>query len=309
MGPTERMQAVSIARQYYREGLSKIEIADLHGLSRYKVARILEKCVETGIVKIEINADTTINMALSEQLAKHFKLKHALVVDGTFEDIASTRHALGRSAATLLMECLTAEDVLGVAWGRTIDQISQEVKDLPSCSVVQMTGVTSPVQANSVDLVRRMAVATQGPAYPIYAPLLVSDHEALLAIQRQAEVREAMAYWSRITVAVVAIGSWCIKGSQLYEVLSKENREELEKFDVAWEFCGILMDADGAPVKTSLTERTVGVPYEILRNIPEVIAVAGGMEKVEAIRLALKSRLVSSLVTDATVARALLMTS
>ena len=41
-GPAELVLAASVARRYYIEGLSKTEIADEYGLSRFKIARLLE---------------------------------------------------------------------------------------------------------------------------------------------------------------------------------------------------------------------------------------------------------------------------
>ena len=41
-GPAELVIAASVARRYYMDGLSKTEIADEYGLSRFKIARLLE---------------------------------------------------------------------------------------------------------------------------------------------------------------------------------------------------------------------------------------------------------------------------
>lgn len=306
MGPSERIQAISIARQYYLDRLSKIEIANLHGLSRYKIARILENCEAEGIVKIEIDTGKIVNAEVSERFRRFFGLKNAIVIAGAFEDTPTLRSALGRAAADLLAETLREEDVLGIAWGRTIDQMAQASKNLPSCTVVQMTGVAGSVQANSINLVHRISSITQGSTHPIYAPLIVSDRDALLAIQRQPEIQIAMDIWSKITLAIVAIGSWSDEGSQLYGFLTKQDRDAFSQLDMAFEICAIPMDKNGAIIKTPLTERTVGIPYETLKKIPDVIAVAGGVTKIDAIRAALKSKLISSIVTDEIVARKLL---
>jgi len=43
-----------IARQYYINRMTKQRIGDLHGISRHKVARILHKARESGVVSIEV---------------------------------------------------------------------------------------------------------------------------------------------------------------------------------------------------------------------------------------------------------------
>jgi DNA-binding transcriptional regulator LsrR (DeoR family) len=306
MGPAELVQAVAIARQYYLEGMAKTEIADIHGLSRYKVARILEACLTEGIVRIEINAGAGVDSELSERLRRHFRLNLALVVSGPFSGTPALREALGRAAADLLAETLTEDDVLGVAWGRTLDAMARQVKGLPPCRIVQMTGIAGAVQASSVDLIRQLTSVSRGPNHPIYAPLVVSDQDTAAALRRQAGIQAAVSRWRAITVAAVAVGSWDTEGSQVYDVLTDKDRAELAGLDVVCEICSIPFARDGRPVRTTLTQRTIAIPYADLERIPEVIAVAGGEAKTGALRAVLRGRVVTSLVTDSAVAARLL---
>ena len=52
--PSEVVLAARVARQFYLEGVSKIEIADRLGISRFRVARLLDSAREAGMVRIEI---------------------------------------------------------------------------------------------------------------------------------------------------------------------------------------------------------------------------------------------------------------
>jgi DNA-binding transcriptional regulator LsrR (DeoR family) len=54
MGPHQLVTAGMIARQYYINRMTKQRIGDLHGISRHKVARILHKARESGVVSIEV---------------------------------------------------------------------------------------------------------------------------------------------------------------------------------------------------------------------------------------------------------------
>ncbi len=71
---------------------------------------------------------------------------------------------------------------------------------------------------------------------------------------------------------------------------------------VVAESCSIPFDADARPVRTTLTQRTIAIPYADLEHIPEVIVVAGGEAKAEALRAVLRGRAVTSVVTDSAVA-------
>jgi transposase len=49
-GPASLVLSASVARRYYLDGRSKTEIADEFGLSRFKVARLIETARATGLV-------------------------------------------------------------------------------------------------------------------------------------------------------------------------------------------------------------------------------------------------------------------
>ena len=98
-GPAELVIAASVARRYYMDGLSKTEIADEYGLSRFKIARLLETARSQGLVKIEISHPGTIDVELSVLLRQTFRLEHSIVVDTHEDEAASLRKQLGRAAA------------------------------------------------------------------------------------------------------------------------------------------------------------------------------------------------------------------
>jgi DNA-binding transcriptional regulator LsrR (DeoR family) len=306
MGPAELVLATTIAHQYYFGGKAKTDIAAEFGISRYKVARLLDACLAEGIVRIEISAPSAIDAELSEQLRRAFGLRHALVVTGTYSDVAQLRRELGNAAAALLTEIVTEEDVLGVSWGRTLDAMAAALKMMAPCSIVQMTGVTGAVDANSVDLVRRLAAISGGAAFPIYAPLFVSDAAMVAALYRQPGIVAATSRFSSVTKAAVAVGSWDPDGSQLYPVLQPEDFASVPSVEVAAEVCSIFVAEDGTPIDTDINRRTVAITAEQLRRIPEVIAVAGGGSKARAIYAVLRGRLATSVVTDTHAARRLL---
>ncbi len=56
-GPAQLVLMAGIARRYYLDGRSKIEIAEEFGLTRFKVARLLDAARDRGVVHIEIRHD------------------------------------------------------------------------------------------------------------------------------------------------------------------------------------------------------------------------------------------------------------
>jgi DNA-binding transcriptional regulator LsrR (DeoR family) len=306
--PGESVQAVTIARRYYFENLSKKEIGDEFGISRFKVSRVLDRARETGLVRIEIGLPAAIDAELSDRLRRAFGLHYAIVITAPNEPDELLRTHLGEIAASLLTEVVTEGDVLGIGWGRTLNSMTAALTSLAHCTIVQLTGAigSADVLENSIEMVRRVAAVSGGPAYPIYAPLLVDTPETAEAIRRQPQVAEAFRLFDRLTKAVVAIGSWDPPDSQLRNGVDEFEREAMRSLGVRAEICSTLVDDDGHAVVAELTDRQIAISGDQLRHIPEVIAVAGGQAKAAAVRAVLTGGYITSLVTDASVARILL---
>ena len=307
-GPHELLQIAAVATQYYQEGRSKVDIAQDLGMSRFRVARLLTAARELGIVRIDIAMPDAINADLSGELATAFGLRQAIVVDTPDESVLTMRADLGRVAAGLLAELVQEDDVVGIAWGRTVNAMTAALTGIKRCSIVQMTGALSgaEISDNAIELVRRMSQISGGAAYPIYAPLLLDDPAAAQSLRSQAKVAEALSWYDRINIAIVPIGSWDPPQSQLYDSITPQERRELLDAGVRADTSTVLLSRSGEIVTPPLSQRMIGVTGEQLRRIPEVVAVAGGVDKADAVGVVLRTGFVTTLITNASVAQQLL---
>jgi DNA-binding transcriptional regulator LsrR (DeoR family) len=307
-GPAQVVLTASIARRYYIDGRSKMEIADEFGVSRFKVARLLDAAVESGLVKIEIRSDSGIDVDLSARLQDRFGLQHSVVIDTPHEDGESLRGDLGRAAAGLLVEILTSKDVLGLAWARAVSAMARALPPLPGTPVVQLSGALSlPGDPDtSVDVVRDVAGRSGGAAHVFYAPLTVPDAATARALRGQPEVARAFAQLPSVTKAVGGVGLWEAGQSTLYDTSSDRDRRVLRELGVCADISGVFLSAEGEPVPTELAERMVAISAAEMRMIPEVIVIPYGLRKAPAVRAALRSGLVGGMVTHASLAEAIL---
>jgi DNA-binding transcriptional regulator LsrR (DeoR family) len=307
-GPASLVLSASVARRFYVDGRSKTEIADEFGLSRFKVARLIETARATGLVRIEIGHRGLIDVDLSARVQHAYGLEHAVVVDTPEGPPADVRRQLGQVAAELLAEITGPDDVLGVAWSRSVGAMARALPRLAAVPVVQLTGAVALPDGDetSIDAVRDVARAAGGPAYVFYAPFTLPDAATARALRGQREVALAFGQLPRVTKAVVGVGLWAPGRSTLYDTAREADRVELTRLGVCAEVSGVLLTADGEPVRAALSERVVGIDAEQLRAIAEVIAIPYGVEKVTAGRAALRSGLVQGIVTHRTFAQALL---
>jgi DNA-binding transcriptional regulator LsrR (DeoR family) len=186
--------------------------------------------------------------------------------------------------------------------------MAASVTRLPPVPVVQLTGALSGggIEDSAVELVRSLSRVSGGPAYFFYAPMMVRDAETAAALHTQPEVARSFRMFDSVTKAVVGIGLWEQGGSTVYDSASPADRRLLHELGTCAESSGAFLTAEGAPVHSSVTERMLAIGAEQLRAVPEVIAVPYGVGKARAVRAALRSGVVTSLVTHTSLATALL---
>ncbi|WP_137144464.1 sugar-binding transcriptional regulator [Mycolicibacterium sp. CR10] len=305
MGPDELFQRAVIARRYYLEGRTRVEIAEEFGLSRFKVARLLEEALESGMVEIKIHDPDSIDVELSTALQKRYSLQHAYAIAAKSKNTADRVEAVAKATAELLQSILREGDVIGIDCGRTMTRIAPYLSALPRCDVVQLTGLAGGLTSNGADLTRRVSEVTGGRSWPLYAPYVVADARTAASLASTQPIKDAFMNQSRVTCALVSVGGWTPEASQVFTSLSEEEATALHHAGVRAETCGLLLDAHGKRV-SGLDERRMGISEAGLRAIPTVIAICAGTEKITATRAVLRSGLVSALVTDTEVAAAVL---
>ena len=153
-GPVDRRDRLALvntvlaARRYFLDGATKSEIANELGLSRFKVARLLDDALRDGIVRIEIDAVPEVDEVLSRELAVALGIRSAVVVrtvegPGEFQR-SPARSRRGERPCRLPDD----DDVLGISWGRTLHSMIGHMPQLPGCSVVQIVGIVPSLELN-----------------------------------------------------------------------------------------------------------------------------------------------------------------
>jgi DNA-binding transcriptional regulator LsrR (DeoR family) len=307
-GPAWMVQAAALARRFHLEGRSKTELAEEFGLSRFKVARMLDEARELGLVDVRITLPTEIDAELSTGLSQRYDLRRAIVVDVPESSDGVVRAQLGAVAADLLAELVSDDDVLGLSCSRTVAAATQALTSLAECTVVQLTGTLAgpDIEAGSVESVRRAAAVGGGKGFPIYGPLLLPDAATARALAGQAAIRTTIEQFDRVGVAMVAIGAWAEGLSTVWSLAEEPTRRRAARAGAVGEVGGRLFGPDGAAVATDLDDRVLGVTLDQLRKTPEVIGLMYDARRADAAAAALRGGLVSTFVTDASLARALI---
>ncbi|GAA0522566.1 DeoR family transcriptional regulator [Saccharopolyspora subtropica] len=309
-GLADTITSAAVAHRFYVQGRSKLEIAEEFGISRFKVARMLTSALENGLVRIEFDLPFPVDVALSEEIRAAYGLRRVLVLNRAQSraERPELRKRIGALAAQLLSEIAVPGDVIGLAWARSVNAIAESIRSLPRCPIVQLCGVQAgmDMRDRSVETVSRVADATGGTAYPIYGPLVLPDRRTTDILRRQPGIAETFDQFQHLTKAVVSIGAWQPGESTVYDALSPAEREAIGRRGAAAEVAARLFDAEGNALSTGLAHHVLAIPHDLLARIPEVIALGYTEPKARAIAAVLRSGLVTTLITDAKAAEALL---
>lgn len=307
--PAQRsLEAAIVARRFYLDGKQKNDIADELGISRFKVARLLDDARAQGIVRISVDMPAEIDVPTGERLAEAFGIRRAIVVRTLPNAVAAVGPLLGVAAAEHLAAVLNADDVLGVSWGTSLTQVVDAVGTLAAAEIVQLVGgaQTADINVNGVELLRRFAGKSSATAYPLHVPLHVRSKAIADELRTDPNLARTLDRFDAVTVALVGIGSWSPSLSSLYRELPEFDRAELVVAGATADVCTVVLDAAGQVLESEALSRTIAIGVDQLRKVPEVIAVAGGQGKSLAIAAALRSGLISTIVTDSITAAELL---
>lgn len=294
-----------IGRAHYLDGKSKVEIANAHGISRFHVARLLDEARSSGIVHIEIASPRPAVPADTDLVKDAFGLTKLIVTDSS-TDSERGREILAEAAAVELSARARAGATIGIAWSRTLATAAKRVSRLPKCNFVQLAGALPAANdGHSFEILHRLGVLSGGNTWPLFAPLVVDDAATAASLRKQPEIATALAKADSLDLAVVAIGAWSPGLSTVWDRVSNADRREAADAGAVTECSGRLLNAGGQPVKTAMDERIMAVTIEQLQATREVIAVATGPERADAVAAACRAGIVSTLIADEALVAAL----
>ncbi|SHM41143.1 DNA-binding transcriptional regulator LsrR, DeoR family [Halomonas cupida] len=297
----------------YVGGYTQAQIAERLKVSRMKVHRLVAMAHDMGAVQVFIDGSPEALLQLEDQLREKMGLEDCVLVPSVAEDAANPEINLGRAAAHYLKSRLESSEVnvLGLGWGRSLSEMVNCLPDM-DCSDVRMVPVLGSVvrkmALNPYDVIHRLVDRTGGEGYLLPVPLFADTEEHRDVLMAQRSVQDVMRIAVDADLTMVGLGAVPDQGhSLLMELgeLDERDAASLREVGAAAEILGQFLDANGQRVECEINQRTLGLSLDQLRH-HHIVAVAGGMEKVNAILAVLRSGLLKGLITDENVARRIL---
>ena len=306
----ETSLSVRAAWLHYVGGLTQSLVAKRLGVSSVKAHRLIARAVQDGLVKVTIEGDISGCIALENGLSAKYGLDTCEVAPDLGEE-GLPLQALGVAGASFLMREIDngQHNCIGVGHGRTlaasVAQMNRSNKTAVNF-VSLLGGLTRNYSATPYDVMARLTEKTGATAYVMPVPFFANTVEDREVMLNQRGVSKVFKMAASAELKVVSIGTTEPSAS----LVSSGMIEMCEIIDVVakggvGELLGHFFDATGQQVHTSLTARTISAGLGQLDG-KGIVAIAGGMEKVGAIRSVVMSGYLSGLITDERTAIALL---
>lgn len=287
---------------YYFDNMTQQQISDFLGIPRMRVVKLLNKARSTGAIQFKIKDDSANRMQLERKLAEAYTLKDTFVVSTPPDDV-NTNENIARAAAMYINNRLKENAFINLGYGDTPSRVLNNLATMVEqpISTVSLTGGVNYYLPNN------MSTIFNAKLYLIPSPLLVSSSEVVEAIKNEASVKDIARMAQLSSLSVIGIGSVSENATTLKSgILSNNDLLYLKMKGAIGDILCHFIDKDGNLVDSTIESRLITTPLDTLRSLKNVIGVAAGEDKVEAIKAVLHGGYIDILVTDEDTARKLL---
>ena len=295
--------ATKAAWYYYMEDNTQAQIAEVMGVSRAKVIRLLEEARAQGIVQFSFRKNDSQRVSAEQLLIDRFGLKDAFVVP-TSLDSSAINQSIAQGAAHYVSDHLREDGYLNIGYGDTVSRmlgfLAKNREE--SLNVVSLTGGVSYYLPS---------VGTTAYSMHLFltpSPLVVSSRQVRDALLDEKSLQDVSTMTEYADMSVVGIGA-AVEGATVLRngILNEGELTVLKMQGAVGDVLNHFMDKDGNLIQTEIEDRVISTDLDKLRQLKNVVGVAGGKDKVTAIKAVLNGGYLNVLITDSDTAAELLL--
>ncbi|MDR2880054.1 MAG: sugar-binding transcriptional regulator [Fusobacteriales bacterium] len=294
---------------YYEEGYTQTEIAEILGISRPTVARLLKGGKEQGIVKLElVNPFDNDYFDLAEKLEKRYELREVIIVPDENDEYIQKKE-VAKAAAEYFDRVLEKDNIIGFSMGTTIKLVVDYVTKRQNLNLtfLPLIGGTGQIQQeiHPNDIVLDFVKKYGGEFKLLHAPAVVSKKEIKNEFLKEKNISDIISYGKKCDIAMVGIGTPLSQESTMMKTgyFNKTELEEFKQNNVVGDICLQFYNKSGENYNFEFNERVIGIELNDLKRIRTVIGAAAGVEKTDAVIGALNGKFLDVLVTNYSIAK------
>lgn len=300
-----------VAWFYYMENMTQQQISDQLNISRMKIVKYLEKARTQGIVQFKIRSDGEKSIISERALMKKYGLKDAYVIPTSDSNISDSNlnESISKAAAQYIEGNLTQNCYINFGYG---DTVTRTITNLffsleKPISLVALSGGVS-IYTSSLTNASNSDVTKPSPKiYLVPSPLIVSSQEMAEAIWEEKAVQEILNMTKLSHMTVIGIGAVDENATIFKDNMINHNDLVLLRMNGAvGDILSQFYDKDGNKIECDLHSRLISTQIDSLKNMDNVIGVAGGPNKLQSIYSALIGGYLDVLITDENTAESLI---
>ena len=304
---------------YYEDDMRQQEVSDYLGISRATVSRMLQKGKESGIVRVEvINPVQFSYNKLEKALERKYGLKEVIVVESSALDTKTESVSrMYERAALYLSQFFKDGDWIGVTMGHTLHNIVKTNRAFEKDKKLMFVPIVGGIGQSTIDKVdvqsNRIAQEFSGKFGGTYteflSPAVFSEQKAMEYFLKEKSISYIFDDFQKLDTLIMGIGIPQRVESTLVRAgyITGENLEKFARDGMAGDIALHFFDEDGATEKfRAFNDRVAGMPLEMMKKVRNRIGIAGGENRAEAIRGAIKGGFINMLITNIDAAEKLL---
>lgn len=301
-----------IAQAYYEDELTQKQIGKRLGLSRIKVSRLLQRARDLKVVQIKLESYDEERSSLEHAVEVRYGIDEVITIPTPQpENTDRLTHHLGMAAAECLLRSIQGDESIAITWGHTLASVVHELppRSFPGLHIIQSIGGLNQPDSNidGSELVRRMAQTFDAKPHLLSSPGIVSSLEVREALLKDPQISKVLNAAAKANIAIVGVGAMNKESVAINTgIFSDEEIQRLRDKGAVGDIGLNFYNIHGERVEDPINGKLIGLELDQVRKITRIIGVAGGKIKVEAIRAALRGKLINVLITDEDTASRLL---
>ena len=294
-------QRIRASWLYFIEGRNQQEVATILGIRRLQVTRLLAEARRRGEINIQINSDIAHIVSIQRQIERRFTIRRVVIAPRSSPETDPVK-PIAAVAGRFISDYVRAGMTIGVGWGRTLYDTLPHIEGRPldDIRVVSLLGgIAEARRYNPAEFAWRFAERFGGEGYLVPAPAIVDSVDTKHALLERCGISQIFEYAGSLDVAFVSAGS--IAGlNTSYRVghLSESDRRSLIEAGVVGDVLYNFINIEGEIVSHPVNDRAIAIDIAKLQKARDVVLIAGGIEKFDALIGALRLLRPSHLITD-----------
>ena len=244
----------------------------------------------------EILSGVTGLSQLEEKLKIILDIENVVIVPGDSDEDKLVLNDLGKSAAQCLMKKVNDNSKVALTGGYSVKALVDNLESTSKYKNISILpargGMGRIVEIQSNTLAADLAKKLGGTYKLLYAPDSLSD-TALEAMKNEKGIKEILENIKHSDILIYGIGS--AEDMAARRDLTEDIKINLKSLGAVGEAFGIYFDNKGNNIYST---PTIGLDYEDLDNIDNLIAIAGGKSKAQAVLSVSRNRRKGTLITD-----------